>query len=227
MNAAASRGKLNVFLVCERFGKVRDAFIARGHNAVSCDIEAAPGPHWQGDVVSYFEKYGDHLPNGGGAIDILIGFPPCTYLTTAAEWAYTDGPYHQNVKPGTLVGASRRQAREQSIQFVRFLMARKIGKKAFENPRGVLSTRIRKPDQTIQPHEFGADASKATCLWLEGLPKLIPTDQVPPRITPDGKKRWANQTDSGQNRLGPSTDRAALRGMTYPGIAEAMATQWG
>jgi len=85
---------------------------------------------------------------------------------------------------------------------------------------------VRKPDQIIQPHWFGDDASKATCLWLHGVPKLIPTDMVPPRIV-KGKKRWANQTDSGQNKLGPSDDRWKERSRTYQGIADAMAAQWG
>lgn len=226
MTKAALGGKLNALIVCERFCKVRDALSKRGHNAWSLDIEAAPGKHWQGDAVSYFEKNGDYLPDGS-PIDLMIAFPPCTYLTCSAEWAYTDGPYHQKVKEGTLVGAARRAAREEAIEFVRYLFNRKIKKKALENPRGVLSTKFRKPDQTIQPHQFGHDASKATCLWLEGLPLIVPTEHFPPRITADGKKRWSNQTDSGQNRLGPSDDRAALRGETYQGVADAFAAQWG
>lgn len=95
-----------------------------------------------------------------------------------------------------------------------------------ENPISIISTRIRKPDQIIQPYQFGHDASKSTCLWLNGLLPLRPTKWVEPRIV-DGKKRWANQTDSGQNRLGPSEQRAALRAVTYQGIADAMAEQWG
>jgi hypothetical protein len=97
---------------------------------------------------------------------------------------------------------------------------------ALENPAGHLSTAIRKPDQTIQPWWFGDDASKKTCLWLKGLPLLRPTVQAPPRWV-DGSPRWANQTDSGQNRLGPSDDRWALRAKTYQGIADAFASQWG
>jgi hypothetical protein len=101
-----------------------------------------------------------------------------------------------------------------------------IPRTAVENPVGCISTRIRKPDQIIQPWQFGEDASKATCLWLSGLPKLVPTGHVAPRMV-NGKPRWANQTDSGQNKLGPSDDRWKLRSATYPGIANAMATQWG
>jgi len=96
---------------------------------------------------------------------------------------------------------------------------------ALENPKGCISSRIRKPDQTIQPYQFGDDASKATCLWLVNLPPLKPTSYVEPRLV-NGKPRWANQTDSGQNRLTPSEDRWKERSRTFPGIAEAMADQW-
>lgn len=119
------------------------------------------------------------------------------------------------------------QLTEDALDFVRLLLDAPIPHIALENPVSVISTRIRKPDQKIQPHQFGADASKATCLWLKNLPLLVPTQHVPPRITADGKKRWANQTDSGQNRLGPSEDRWKKRSATYPGIAAAMADQWG
>lgn len=94
-----------------------------------------------------------------------------------------------------------------------------------ENPISCISTRIRKPDQIIQPHEFGEDASKSTCLWLKNLPPLVPTKYVEPRLV-DGKKRWGNQTDSGQNKLSPSPDRWKIRSKTYQGIADAMAEQW-
>lgn len=113
------------------------------------------------------------------------------------------------------------------MEFVRFLLSRDISKIAVENPAGVIGTRIRKADQSFHPNQFGADASKKTMLWLKNLKPLVPTNIIPPRITADGKKRWANQTDSGQNRLGPSSARAALRGETYPGVAYAMASQWG
>lgn len=97
---------------------------------------------------------------------------------------------------------------------------------ALENPVGCISTRIRKPTQIIQPYQFGDDASKKTCLWLRNLPPLTPTKYIPPRMV-NGKPRWANQTDSGQNKLGPSEDRWKERSRTYQGIADAMATQWG
>jgi hypothetical protein len=101
-----------------------------------------------------------------------------------------------------------------------------IKKIAIENPIGCISTRIRKPDQIIQPYDFGENASKQTCLWLKNLPQLKPTAYYPPRVV-NGKKRWGNQTDSGQNKLTPSDDRWAKRSITYQGIADAMAEQWG
>jgi hypothetical protein len=176
---------------------------------------AAPGNHFQCDVLSILDR----------GWDLAIFHPPCTFLTSAAEWAFGDGPYHQKVKPGTLVGAARRQAREEALELVRALLAAPIPRIAVENPKGVISARIRKPDQTIQPHQFGEDASKATSLWLKNLPLLEPTSHIAPRIVA-GKKRWANQTDSGQNRLAPGSERWAIRSLTYPGIAEAMAQQW-
>jgi hypothetical protein len=152
--------------------------------------------------------------------DLMIAHPPCTYLTNSAAWAFGDGPYHQQVKPGTLVGAARRAAREEAVAFVKALHDAPIARVAIENPIGALSTMWRKPDQTIQPWQFGHDASKATCLWLKGLSKLEPTS-----ILPGGSKaRRGNQT--GQNKLPPTADRWKLRSLTYPKIAAAMAEQW-
>jgi hypothetical protein len=210
---------VRVLIGCERFGKVRDAFRARGHDAWSCDLaqDANGSPyHYNCDVRLVLDR----------GWDLAIFHPDCTYLTCSAEWAYGDGPYHQKVKPGTLVGAARREARKEAVAFIESLRVAPIRCKAFENPRGHLSTAWRKPDQTVQPHQFGDDASKATCLWLENLPPLVPTKQILPRMI-DGRPRWANQTDTGQNRLPPSEDRAMLRAATYPGIADAMADQWG
>lgn len=208
---------MKVLVACEYSGIVRDAFLARGHDAMSCDIlpTESPGPHYQGDVRDVL----------GDGWDVMIAHPPCTYLTSAAEWAYKD-VQTKRIKPGTLIGAARRRAREEAIAFVMMLANADIPNIAIENPVGVLSSRWRKPDQIIQPWQFGHDASKATCLWLKSLAPLVPTQIVEPRII-NGRKRWSNQTDSGQNKLPPSKDRWKVRSATYAGIAEAMADQWG
>lgn len=237
---------MRVLLGCERSQEVCKAFRELGHVAYSCDLLPCYGghPEWhiQDDVLN-------HL-NGGW--DLAVFFPDCTYLTNSAEWAYGDGPYHQKVKPETLVGPARREAREKALQFTCKLLNAPIKKKALENPIGQISSRIFwyvggeaggaewkvyptktigciEP-QVIHPHWFGDDASKATCIYRINLPKLKPTKMINPRVvTYRGRvvKRWANQTDSGQNNLPPSIDRATIRSRTYPGIAKAMAEQWG
>lgn len=183
--------------------------------------------------------------------DLLIIHPPCTYLTNSAAWAFTDGPYHQKVKAGTLVGAQRREARARALEFVRRIFAADVPSLCLENPIGAINTAIRKPDQIIHPYQFGDDASKSTCLWLKALPTLAPTCFVFPRMVcrkcgerneyrghktgcatcgaePSAlRPRWDNQTDSGQNKLTPTKDRWKIRSQTYHGIASAMAEQWG
>jgi hypothetical protein len=211
---------MRVFIGMESSGTVRRAFRALGHDAWSCDLlPARDGPehHIQGDVFDHVAAFSP---------DLAIFHPDCTYLTVSAAWAFTDGPHHQKVKPGTLVGAARREARERALAVVRRLLGLPIPRIAIENPIGAISTAIRRPDQIIQPHQFGDDASKATCLWLIGLPKLAPTLAIPPRMV-GGRPRWSNQTDGGQNRLGPAENRWQVRANTYPGIAAAMAAQWG
>jgi hypothetical protein len=211
---------VKVLVGCEHTGTVRRAFRERGHQAWSCDLlPASDGEtfhHYQGDVLTILDQ----------DWDLAVFHPDCTYLTNSAAWAFTNGPYHQKVKAGTLVGAARRKAREQAIDFVWLLLNAPIPRIAIENPIGALSRAIGRPQQIIQPWMFGADASKATCLWLKGLPPLEPTQIIEPRNV-RGRPRWANQTDSGQNRLSPSGDRWAKRAATYPGIAAAMAEQWG
>ena len=213
---------MKVLVACECSGTVRDAFRSLGHDAWSCDLkpDVANSPfHLQGDALQVLTE----------GWDMMIAHPPCTYLSTCAAWAFKDGPYHQQVKPGTLVGKARREAQEQAVTFFLQFWNAPIERIAIENPIGAMSSRLFKP-QTIQPYNFGDDASKGTCLWLKNLPELKPTLRVPGRIvTHKGKQveRWANQTDSGQNRLGPSEERAAIRAVTYPGIAKAMAQQWG
>jgi hypothetical protein len=221
---------MRVLIGCERFGKVRDAFRRRGHAAWSCDLAADANDsdfHLQQDVITVL-----HGPFGPW--DLAIFHPDCTYLTCSAEWAYKDPDferypgvgYHQKLKPGTLFGAARRKARADAVLFVKILLAAPIPRIAIENPVGHLTQHIGKADQTIQPHQFGDDASKATCLWLKNLPPLVPTKNIAPRMI-NGRPRWANQTDGGQNKLPPSADRAMLRAATYPGIAGAFADQWG
>lgn len=233
--------QINILIACEASGSTREAFRRRGFNAWSCDLSPADDGspyHIQGDVRTYLDSRW-HL---------MIAHPDCTYLTNSAAWAwaYGDGPYHQKVKPGTLVGAARRAAREEALAFVQELMDAPIRFKALENPVGVISTRIRPASQYIQPNEYGEDASKKTGLWLENLPLLVPTKKVPPRWVCCGETitdivkgcpfcrgenkpapRWANQTDSGQNNLTPGTDRWRTRSKTYAGWSEAFAQQWG
>lgn len=196
---------MRVLVACEYSGRVRDAFLTLGHDAMSCDLlpTDVPGPHHQGDVR-------DLLDNGW---DMMIAHPPCTYLCSS-------GLHWNKRRP------ERAQMTEGALEFVRLLLDAPINRIALENPVGCISTRIRKPDQTIQPWQFGHDASKATCLWLKNLPLLKPTFLIEGRVV-NGRRRWGNQTDSGQNRLPPSTDRWKVRSETYQGIASAMANQWG
>ena len=197
-----SNGRLKVVVGCEYSGRVRDAFLIRGHDAISVDIlpTDSPGPHHQGDLIEFLDR--------GVAYDIGIFHPPCTYLAAS-------GLHWNKRKPG------RADMTEDAIKFVLALYNHPwVRACAVENPVGCLSTRWRKPDQIIQPWQFGEDASKKTCLWLRNLPLLTPTNIIT-------KARYANQTASGQNNLGPSEDRWKLRSTTYPGIANAMADQWG
>jgi len=268
---------MRVLIACEFSGTVRDAFLKRGHDAMSCDLlpTESPGPHYQGDVrdildgwqpvsftaecdpdgegwcqvrdcdidscncigptqdgIEYIEKNG--VLFGRSEIhphwDLMIAHPDCTYLTCSAEWAYKDGPYHQKIKPETLVGKARRDARIAALDFVQLLLNAPINQIAIENPRGVISTAIQPATQYIQPYQFGHDASKITGLWLKNLPLLVPTKLIPGRILMQNGKsveRWANQTDSGQNKLTPSENRWKERAKTYQGWADAMAEQWG
>ena len=196
---------MKVLVACEYSGTVRDAFLAAGHDAMSCDLlpTDVPGPHYHGDVTNIL----------GDGWDLLVAHPPCTYLSVSGiHW--------------TTRGLRDPKLTEDALAFVRLLMDAPIPRIAVENPISVISSRIRKPDQIIQPHEYGHDASKKTCLWLKGLPLLTPTEYIEPRIV-NGKKRWGNQCDSGQNKLGPSDDRWKIRSETFTGIAAAMAAQWG
>lgn len=192
---------MKVLVACEYSGTVRDAFRDSGHNAVSCDLlpTDVPGPHYQGDVADII----------GDGWDIMIAHPPCTYLCAS-------GLHWNKRRP------ERAQQTEDALRFVRFLLDAPIPRIALENPIGCISTKIRKPDQVIHPWQHGHPESKATCLWLKGLPRLTPTNLLP--LPKSG--RWNNQTASGQNKLGPSEDRWKIRSKTYTGIAEAMVRQW-
>ena len=168
---------------------------------MSCDLlpTDAPGPHYQGDVFD--------IINDGW--DLMVAHPPCTYLSVSGmHW--------------TTRGLRDPQLTEDALAFVQRLMDAPVERIAVENPISVISSRIRKPDQIIQPWWFGHDASKKTCLWLKNLPPLTPTDLLPG----DAKTRRGNQTASGQNKLPPSKDRWKIRSETYKGIADAMAAQW-
>jgi hypothetical protein len=210
---------LRVLVSHESSGITRSAFRARGFDAWSCDLLPADDGspfHLQCDALTVYDR----------GWDLLIAHPDCTYLTAAG--------LHWNTRGRMVNGRPRAELTEEALEHVRAIMRAPIPRIAIENPRGCISTRIRPFDQTIQPYEFGEDASKQTDLWLHGLPLLVrdPAQRVPGRIVGVDKRgrpieRWANQTDSGQNRLGPSDDRWKLRAATYPGIARAWAQQWG
>ena len=181
---------MKVLVACEFSGIVRDAFIKRGHDAISCDLlpTERPGPHIQGDVLPIVDQ----------GYDMMLAFPPCTHLcVSGARW---------------WKGKEREQI--EALWFVFALLNAPIPRIAIENPIGKISTAIRKPDQIIQPWMFGHGETKATCLWLEGLPRLESTDMV------DGREARIHKMPPGPNR---SRDRSR----TYPGIAAAMARQWG
>ncbi len=183
---------MKVLVACEYSGRVRDAFIALGHDAMSCDLlpTDSEGPHYQGDVRDLL----------GQGWDLMIAHPPCTDLAVS-------GARHFAAK----IADGRQQA---SLDFVRELLDAPIEKIALENPISIISSKIRKPDQIIQPWQFGHGETKATCLWLKNLPPLVPTDIV------DGRENRIH-------RMPPSADRWKKRSTTFLGIAAAMAAQWG
>jgi hypothetical protein len=181
---------MKVLIACEYSGAVRDAFINNGHDAMSCDLlpTDVDGPHYQGDVF-------DVINDGW---DLMIAHPPCTHLAVSgARW------FKDKVKE-----------QAESLEFVRRLMDAPIDKIAIENPISIISSRIRKPEQIIQPWMFGHGETKATCLWLKGLPKLFATDVVEGR-------------EAKIHKMSPGPNRWKERSKTYQGIATAMANQWG
>lgn len=209
---------MKVLIACEYSGVARRAFEAQGCNVWSADFEPAEdgaANHYQGDCFDLIAR--QHF-------DLMIAHPPCTYLSVSG--------LHWNTRGRMVDGRPRAQLTEEALLFVKRLMEVPIKKKVIENPISCISSRIRKPDQIVQPYHFGDDASKATCLWLEGLqPLTLPPESewfAPRLVTCKGRlvKRWGNQTDSGQNKLAPSDTRAKDRSRTYPGIAAAWAAQW-
>jgi hypothetical protein len=181
---------MRVLVACEFSGRVRDQFALRGHDATSCDLlpSETPGHHYQGDIR-------DILDDGW---DLMVAHPPCTFLAVSgARWF-----------------AGRMAEQAEALDFVRLLLDAPIPRIALENPISVISSRIRKPDQIVQPWWFGDGETKATCLWLKGLPKLEATDIVPGRV-------------ARVHRASPGPDRWKERSRTMPGIARAMASQWG
>jgi hypothetical protein len=181
---------VRVLVACEYSGIVRDAFLARGHAAMSCDLlpTERPGPHHVGDVLEIL----------GDGWDLMVAHPPCTHLAVSgARWF-----------------GEKRADQEAALGFVAALMAAPIPRVAIENPVSIISSRIRPPDQTIQPWMFGHGEVKATCLWLRGLPPLEPTAVVDGRV-------------ARVHRMAPGPERWRERSRTLPGIAEAMAEQWG
>lgn len=215
---------MRVLVACEFSGIVREAFRKRGHDAWSCDLlptDGDPQYHYQEDVFITFER---------GPWDLIIAHPPCDHLAVSgARW----------------FPEKRADGRQQAgIDFFMAMINAPVPRVAVENPVGIMSRLYRKPDQIIQPYEYGHPESKKTCLWLKGLPKLVPTNVGEPqwyqvngedyrdakgkRYSPGHiRRRWDNQTPSGQNKLSPGPDRWKLRSTTYQGIADAMAEQWG
>lgn len=181
---------MKVLVACEFSGIVRDAFIALGHDAWSCDLlpSERPGPHLVGNAAL-------HCRNGW---DLMIAHPPCTHLAVSGARWFKD----------------KRREQQDALDFVEALMSAPVERIALENPVSIISSRIRKPDQIIQPWQFGHGETKATCLWLKNLPKLVPTDIVSGR-------------EARVHLMAPGPDRWKERSRTLPGIAAAMANQWG
>ena len=181
---------MRVLVACEYSGTVRDAFAARGHDAWSCDLLPTErlGNHIHGDVLQHFHRNWD----------LMIAHPPCTHLAVSGARWFKDKQIEQ----------------VDSLDFVRRLLDAPIPRIALKNPISIISSRIRKPDQIIQPWQFGHGETKATCLWLKNLPKLLPTNIVEGR-------------DARIHKMPPGPDRWKERSRTFEGIAQAMAQQWG
>lgn len=200
---------IRVLVACEYSGAVRDAFTALGADAMSCDLlpSETPGNHYQGNVF-------DVLNNGW---DLMIAHPPCTRLTVAANKYYK--PEYASRFP------TIQQDREEAVLFFMALVNAPIPRIAIENPVGIMSTRYRKPDQIIQPYQFGDTERKATCLWLKGLPQLVHSNIVKPEIIYHESGRTDGKLHFETLKL-PKEERAKVRSKTFPGIAHAIASQY-
>ena len=192
---------MRVLVACEFSGVVREAFRAKGHDAWSCDLLPSDDDspyHYQQDIMKLlFNQY--ELHDGPGSyFDLMIAHPPCTHLAVSGARWFKD----------------KQKEQAEALEFVRLLLDAPIQKIALENPVSIISSRIRKPDQIVQPWMFGHGETKATCLWLKNLPLLKPTDIV------EGREPRVH-------KLPPSEDRWKLRSITYKGLANAMAEQWG
>jgi len=211
---------MKILVACEYSGILRDAFISMGHDAVSCDIipSEAPGPHLEADVFDAIAC--DNW-------DMMIAHPPCTYLCSSGLHWNTRRDANGELTPAAIL---RQNNTLMALKFITDLWNCGIPKICIENPVGCINTRLSfmpKP-QYVQPYEYGHDASKKTGLWTKNLDVLVPwpDDYIEPRIV-NGYKRWANQTDSGQNALPPSKNRGKDQAKTYEGLAWAMVEAWG
>lgn len=220
---------MNVLIACEESQRVCIEFRNRGHNAFSCDIIECSGghPEWHihNDVIPLLNGNAEFKTQNGDEHfidkwDLIIAHPPCTYLTnTGNSWFNVEKYGNKAVK--------RKEEREKAIEFFMCFVNANVDKIAIENPIGIISTRYRKPDQIVHPYYFGDPERKSTCLWLKNLKPLKATNIVEPNII---KYKSSNKTDSAWHMVTmklPSDERRIMRSKTFPGIAKAMAEQWG
>lgn len=205
---------MKILVACEESQEVCKAFRERGHEAYSCDIQECSGGHPEWHIL------GDALEVIKGEWDMIIAFPPCTYLTNTGNRWFNIEKYGEKA-------IQRYRERDDAASFFMAFANANCDKIAIENPVGHMSTAFRKPNQIVHPYMFGDPARKATCLWLKGLPELMPTNIVTPEII---KYKSSNKTDSPWHMRTmnlPKEERARIRSKTFPGIAAAMAAQWG
>lgn len=239
---------MRIFIGMETSGVMRRAFAAAGHDVISCDllesqddaeiswlsVQKGKSGHLIGDVFEIL----NNLQALGWWPDIAVFHPDCTYFTISAAWAFKDPDferypgvgYHMKLNAGTLTGKARRDRQQQDLLQIHRIQQLPIRIKVIENPIGQLSSLWMKPSDVVQPYEFGDDASKATCLWfldkdgnrIDSKLARYTMDYVKPTLRSNGKSYWSNQTDTGQNKLGPNDDRWQKRADTYKGIAQSV-----